>query len=591
MYTFSDEMRRSYEGSPLSFVYYQNIDGTAVPVLASDGFCKNTGIDRSHVLEWLSAGLFERMHPDDVGTMKRISNDFLLQKGTYDVLFHCRLGSHYHIIHGSGKWHTMPDGTELAVIQYMDVTKAHERMMSVEEIYDLNRRDVFYTDSITGLPNLNYLHEYGNERARVIRSEGKKPTVVFIDIFSMQSYNYQYGVREGDELLRLTGQEIKAQFPDSLLIRGANDHFILITEQGSQSGVGKIAEGIEQADDNIRRRANGVTSGIRCGICAADGEMDVRDALDHARHALRRINKDMTKTWAVFSQEADNRYWRERYVIEHFDRAIEEGWIRIYYQGITRVKTGSVSSFEALARWMDPVRGMISPGDFIPALQEYHQLYKLDIYMFEQVCRDVLVRMEHNLPLTPVSVNFSRQDFDHVDVVGKMNELYAKYDLDRFVDKSFFIVEITEQDLAAGAEHLEQQMHKIHENGYRLWLDDFGSGYSAINMFSRFSFDLVKFDMELLRHLDDNGGANRVILREMMNISKQLGAHTLIEGVETQEQLDFVQEIDCELVQGYYYYKPEPLEEILYRTGHGGKVRPCETKEEREALEAEWMES
>jgi hypothetical protein len=138
MYTFSDEMRRSYEGSPLSFVYYQNIDGTAVPVLASDGFCKNTGIDRSHVLEWLSAGLFERMHPDDVGTMKRISNDFLLQKGTYDVLFHCRLGSHYHIIHGSGKWHTMPDGTELAVIQYMDVTKAHERMMSVEEIYDLN---------------------------------------------------------------------------------------------------------------------------------------------------------------------------------------------------------------------------------------------------------------------------------------------------------------------------------------------------------------------------------------------------------------------------------------------------------------------
>ncbi len=591
MYTFSDEIRRSYEGSPLSFVYYQNIDGTAVPVLASDGFCKNTGIDRSHVLEWLSAGLFERMHPDDVGTMKRISNDFLLQKGTYDVLFHCRLGSHYHIIHGSGKWHTMPDGTELAVIQYMDVTKAHERMMSVEEIYDLNRRDVFYTDSITGLPNLNYLHEYGNERARVIRSEGKRPTVVFIDIFSMQSYNYQYGVREGDELLRLTGQEIKAQFPDSLLIRGANDHFILITEQDSQSGVGKIAMGIEQADDNIRRRANGVTSGIRCGICAADGEMDVRDALDHARHALRRINKDMTKTWAVFSQEADNRYWRERYVIEHFDRAIEEGWIRIYYQGITRVKTGSVSSFEALARWMDPVRGMISPGDFIPALQEYHQLYKLDIYMFEQVCRDVLVRMEHNLPLTPVSVNFSRQDFDHIDVVGKMNELYAKYDLDRFVDKSFFIVEITEQDLAAGAEHLEQQMHKLHENGYRLWLDDFGSGYSAINMFSRFSFDLVKFDMELLRHLDDNGGANRVILREMMNISKQLGAHTLIEGVETQEQLDFVQEIDCELVQGYYYYKPEPLEEILYRTSHGGKVRPCETKEEREALEAEWMES
>ncbi len=586
MYTFSEEMRKNYESSPLSFVYYQNIDGKAVPVLASDGFCRNTGIDRGHVLEWLQTGMYERMHPDDVGMISRISNDFLNERGPYDVIFRCRLGGEYVLIHGGGRWQEMPDGPKLALIQYLSVSEAIEGMTIAEKNYDLFKKDVFYTDSLTGLPNLNYLHEYGEERIREARLEGKTTTVIFTDVYSMQSYNLHYGVKEGDELLRLVGREMKAQFPDALVIRAANDHFIVVTNLDS---IEKIASGIEEADDNIRKKAHGVTSGIRCGICQVGDEMDVTDALDHARHALRRINNDMTRTWAVFSQEADNRYWRERYIIEHFDKALENGWIKIYYQAITRVSTGKISSFEALARWIDPVRGMISPGDFIPALQQYHQLYKLDIYMFEQVCREFIKRHENNLPLTPVSVNFSRQDFDHVDVVGKMNRLYEEYGIDRIADKSFFIVEITEQDLASGPKLLEEQMREIHKNGYRLWLDDFGSGYSAINMFSRFSFDLIKFDMELLRHLDDNGGANRVILREMMNIARKLGSHTLVEGVENEEQLEFMRQIGCELVQGYYYHKPEPLDDILFRTRNGMKIKMCETRQERDECERVWM--
>ena len=171
-----------------------------------------------------------------------------------------------------------------------------------------------------------------------------------------------------------------------------------------------------------------------------------------------------------------------------------------------------------------------------------------------------------------------------------MNELYRRYGMEQYVDKSYFIVEITEQDLAVGAAHLEDQMRRIRENGYRVWLDDFGSGYSAINMFSRFSFDLIKFDMELLRHLDDNNGANRVILREMMNIARQLGSHTLIEGVETQEQVAFVREIGCEMIQGYYYHKPEPLDEMLYSIRAGRKITRFETKQEREELERAWLE-
>ncbi|MBR4456557.1 MAG: EAL domain-containing protein [Solobacterium sp.] len=577
-YVFPEALKTAYESSPLSYVYYQNINGNAVPVLASNGFCDNTGMPREQVLNWLETGMFERMHPDDVGLTKKISEDFLQGKGEYNALFRCRINGMYEIIHGVGKWQVMPDGTKLAVIIYDNITEAREKLISFSREYDSFREDRFYTDPLSGLPNLNYLHEFGDERAAVMRSEHRKPSVIYSDVYSMQSYNNQYGVKEGDELLRLIASVLQERFPGGLVIRGSNDHFIVITDLDKEH----ITETIEEADKEICRRAYGNTSGLRWGICEMDEKEDVTDTLDHARHALRSINNDMTKIWAFFSQEEDERYWRERYIIEHFDRALEHGWIKVFYQGICRTKSGKVTAMEALARWIDPTRGMISPGEFIPVLQRYHQIYKLDIYIMEQVMKEIPLRQKANLSLVPISVNFSRQDFDHVDVPETIDQLYETYGLSDYIKKSKLIVEITEQDMAVGEEHFRKQLARIRECGYGLWLDDFGSGYSAINMFSQFTFDLVKFDMELLRHLDDGEGINRIILRQLVNFSKQIGIHTLAEGLETEEQLEFMKEIGCDLLQGFYFYRPTPLDEILYRLQNGQKQVECETDEERD---------
>ena len=587
MYEFPIEMRKAYEASALSFVYYENVDGQAVPVLASGGFCKNTGADRETVLEWLATGLFERMHPDDVGLACKVSREFLAKEGPYDIVFRSRIGDRYQLIHGLGSWQTMPDGEELAVIGYANVTKTREALTEIAEEYDAFQHDRFYNDSLTRLPNLNYLHEFGDERARVIKSEGHTPTVVFSDVFSMQSYNSQYGIKKGDDLLRLVARSLQEQFPDALLVRGANDHFIMVTDV---EDLQLVADRIELADKRIRREAYGNTSGIRSGICPMEGGRDVTDALDHARHALRRIDKDMTRVAAVYSKTADDRYWQERYVIEHFDQAMEQGQIKVFYQGIRRTSTEKLASFEALARWIDPNRGTISPADFIPALQRYHQLYRLDLYMFEQVCREVITRHENGLQLVPVSINFSRQDFDHVDVVSALDRIYDRYDLSRYIGKNYFIIEVTEQDLAEGVDSFHEQLSRIHESGYGLWLDDFGSGYSSFSMLSQFNFDLIKFDMEMIRHLDDNGGVNRVILRGLVGMSRELGIHTLIEGLENERQLRFVREIDIELVQGFYFHRPESLSEILYRIQGGDDALPCETEDERAAYRTIWLE-
>lgn len=588
MYNFPYEMRKAYEASPLSFVYYQNVDGNAIPVLASGGFFKNVGmgaVDSEWVLEWLETGLFDRMHPDDTGLVSKVSDDFLKKEGPYDIVFRCLIGDSYQMIHGVGKWQTMPDGTELAVIVYVNITETRDIMNSVIEKYGLFQKDRFYSDSLTGLPNINYLHEFAEDRVNVIRSEGAEPVVVYCDIYSMQSYNNQYGFSEGDKLLRLVASELQAHFPDALLVRGADDQFIFITEDRED-----LTDRLGEATKLIRKKAYGNTSGIRSGICHLGDSISVSDGINHAKNALKRINNDMTREFAIFSQEADDKYWNDRYIIESFDKAIEEKRIRVYYQGIIRTETGKLSALEALARWVDPVRGVISPGDFIPVLQRYHQLYKLDLNIFEQVCSEVRERLDNGLDPVPVSVNFSGQDFDHVDVTECMDRIYDRYEMSEILEKKNFIVEITEQDVASGSAGFWEQLGKIREAGYSLWLDDFGSGYSALNVFSRFNFDLVKYDMELLHRLNENGGVNRVILRSLVETAKKLGAHTLIEGLESEEQLEFVRDIGCELIQGFYYSRPEPLEAILKRLSEGDRMKVSETAEERLFYERKWLE-
>ena len=593
MYTFPKEMRAALESCEASFVYYQRIGDEAVPVLASEGFCQKTGMPREHVLEWLKRGMFERMYPDDVGIVSQVSEEFLRHEGPYDVVFRCRLSAlekgKYFLIHGLGSWQTMPDGTELAVIAYANLSATIQTIEDKIQAYGLFQRDRFYRDFLTDLPNTNYIHEFGREKVAQISSSGRTPMLVYSDVESMQSYNNQYGVEEGDALLRLIAASLKEFFPTSLVTRGADDHFIILADVDGEE---EIEDLLAQVNARVRQLARGNTGGVRSGVCPveADGSGDsVGRAIDHAKHALKRINTNLNQKVRFFSTQLDEAYWRSRYIVENIDRAIGSGWIKVYYHALYRVENQKIAAFEALARWVDPVRGIISPAEFIPALQKYHLLYKLDLCMFEQVCRDVRIRHENGLPQIPVSVNFSRQDFDHTDVVCRMNELYEKSGASKYVDKSYFIVEVTEQEVAADPESCQMQLRRLRENGYSIWLDDFGSGYSSFNMFSQFRFELIKYDMEMIRHLDDNDGANRLILRDLIHLAKALKLHTLIEGVETKEQLDFAREIGCEFVQGFYYQKPEPLDEILFRIRSGDTVRPCETAEERQERNRRWL--
>lgn len=178
-------------------------------------------------------------------------------------------------------------------------------------------------------------------------------------------------------------------------------------------------------------------------------------------------------------------------VIAHLDEAIEKHWIQVYYQPVIRTMTGELCGMEALARWIDPEIGFLSPGSFIPVLEQVRLIHRLDGFVFEEVCRMLRQRLDENLPITPVSFNLSRYDFDMMDVFAFIENTRRKY----AVPRDFLHVEITESVLAQDSHVIQQALTHLRQEGYEIWLDDFGSVYSSLNILKDYTVDLIKLDM------------------------------------------------------------------------------------------------
>ena len=207
---------------------------------------------------------------------------------------------------------------------------------------------------------------------------------------------------------------------------------------------------------------------------------------------------------------------------------------------------------------------MISPANFIPVLEEYREIQKLDTFVIEQVCKDLAeMRDEHSIEF-PVSVNFSRIDFELIDVQRLVKENLEKNRL----DSSMIHIEVTESALNVSNSSLQESLKKLNSNGFSLWLDDFGSGYSGLNILTEYEFNMMKIDMGFLRNFYSNK-KTKSVLKSIVSMAKEIGMQTLTEGVETEEIFEFLSSIGCDRIQGYLFGKPMPKKEILERIKNG----------------------
>ena len=591
MYIFPEDIKKSYESLKVPMIIIEPLaSGDYEPLAISDGFLDFHSLSRDYLKrfhnKWDNEILFERIHPEEKDKLRAISMDFLEKKTDYDITFRIRMDDGYHLMHSIGYWQTMEDGTDLAFLVYHDVQKHKDMFVEIANKYKLFQRDEFYVDALTNLPNINYVNKNGDNKIREIVARGKNPVVIYLDIDSMQSYNRRYELKRGDDLLVLVANILTEAFPHGIVARIFSDHFTVIDEYLSDE---EIVKKIESVNSKVKSRAFGITTGLNVGIYVGNKNDSLKECIDHSVRANKLVGEDLNKYYRFYTEEDDSLYNHQRYIIENFYTAMDNNWIKVFYQCFMRIETGKGMGFEALARWIDPEIGMINPDDFIPALEKYHLMHEMDLYMFEAVCKEIKIRYDEGLPLLPVSINFSRQEFDSIVVMEEINKSYEKYDIRQYgIDKSYFIIEITEQGLSKATDKFHEQLKKIRENGYKLWVDDFGSGYSSLNVFSSFDIDLIKFDMSLLINLDAHNGVNRVILKGMIDIAHELGVHTLCEGMETEEQKNFLLNAGCELGQGFFYHRPESLDTILERLHKDIPIPKWESEKERQAQDNNW---
>jgi diguanylate cyclase (GGDEF)-like protein len=405
-------------------------------------------------------------------------------------------------------------------------------------------------DELTGLPNPLLFSNYVQEL--LSKDTQSRFAFVVFDVDNFKAFNERYGFGEGDAALKALAATLRKLFGERYVTRVSCDMFRVI---GDVAGMNFK---VKEIHDKIHAFSKQGALEVKAGVYAQrEPNENIERCFMRARLAETSIKGRYDEYVAVYVDEMSSRERLKMYLITHIDEAIENEHIKVFFQPVIDVKTNKLCGFEALARWMDPVHGMISPLDFIGVLEEAHLIHKLDVFVLKKVCEQYRKEADLGHKCVPVSFNLSRLDF-------KLSEIYKE--VKRFTDMynvphEMLHIEITESVLEDDdGGYIKEQIKRFQDEKFEVWMDDFGSGYSSLNMLKDYDFDFTKIDMVFLRNFTEK---SKVVIQSMVEMAKRLHLGTLAEGVETQEHLEFLKAIGCDRVQGYYFSKPLPYDEVM----------------------------
>lgn len=436
-----------------------------------------------------------------------------------------------------------------AYLQKLNEARKEERLQQAHDIL----LKLSISDEVTGIANMNYFRGQALEKMQSKETVVENMIYLFLDIENFKTLNQKYGFWEGNSFLKNIADILNTLFENSLVAHFSNDNFVILTENKN------IKEKILELCKKISEFKYDIKLGLKVGAYKPQNKDELPlIACDHARYACYTIKKNYNITYCEYDEAMAVSFQKKQYIINNFDQAIENEHIKVFYQPLVDAKTGNVCGLEALSRWDDPTYGFLPPGDFIETLEEYHQIHRLDMFVVDRVCRDIDAAKKAGRKVLPISLNFSRLDFDSLNLAKEVGDCLEKYN----IDKTAIHIEVTESTLSEDDEKLKEELKSFRSQGYALWLDDFGSGYSGLNVLKEYDFDLIKIDMKFLSNFNGNKKA-RQILKNVINLAKDLGMQTLTEGVETQETYEFLRENGCEKLQGYLFGKPMSKQDFL----------------------------
>jgi len=423
-----------------------------------------------------------------------------------------------------------------------------------EEINDKNLffRNLEY-DNLTGLYNRTGFCKRA-DNLLIMDEQGVKAgkyALVCFDVLRFKAINDLFGDLAGNRLLKHIAEVASRIFGKNDLIGRPNaDHYLVLTTITGK----ELEEKIEQLLNEIAEFDLPFEITCNVGIYIANEPgIKVDSMIDRAVLAQASIKGSYTKRYNYYTEQLRNEMLGEQEITGIMATALAEKHFVVYYQPQYNHSTGMLLGAEALVRWKHPEKGLISPGVFIPIFEKTGFITKLDLYVFEQNCSFIRNCMDRGYAVVPISTNFSRHDIYQPDFVESLEKIRLKYD----IPSKYLCVEITESAVIGNVNHVNEVIEKLHQYGYVVEMDDFGSGYSSLNVLKDIELDVIKLDMLFLEDQKENNRGGTIV-SAVVRMAKWLDVPVIAEGVETLEQADFLRSIGCDYIQGYLYSRPLP---------------------------------
>ncbi|MBR5110834.1 MAG: EAL domain-containing protein [Clostridia bacterium] len=409
------------------------------------------------------------------------------------------------------------------------------------------------TDTLTGLYNRNFFFEYANRIHRA-NPEPKMDAVV-LNIEQFHTVNELHGKDFGDQVLRSVGEEIRSFLSRAEGIGGRfeGDRFDIFCspQENYQALLGRFQTRFRDLFPNASIR-------LRMGVAPWQEGVEPMRLFDRARTASS-IIRGSTKHLMVYDHEMHVREDLNHRLLNDFERALRNHEFKIYYQHKYDIQSEPprFNSAEALIRWHHPELGVIPPNDFIPLFESNGQISEIDKYVWRETARQIAQWRDKYGVTVPVSVNLSRVDALDPALKQTLDSLMEEYGL----ECQYLHLEVTESAYTEDAEHLRRVIQRLRAKGYKIEMDDFGSGYSSLNMLSSIPIDILKMDMGFIQNIEHDEKDVRLV-ELILDIASNLKVPVVAEGVETETQMLLLKKMGCALVQGYYFSKPLPAAEF-----------------------------
>ena len=398
------------------------------------------------------------------------------------------------------------------------------------------------------LKEMGLIRRFRRNVNNLILDSEKKIGFIQFDIRKFKIINDLYGEKFGDEVLDFIQKQLqeicnRKQFYVNL--RG--DVFMVVTEYEEEEELEAFVRKLNDRINNFKRVKLQMSYGV---YTVEDREMELRQMEDRAAMARKTAKNSVIGNIVFYQEQFKDSLYNRRFIENNMVAAILERQYLMYLQPKYSIEKNEIIGAEALVRWRHPERGMIYPDQFIPVIEENGFIRKVDYYIWEEACRFIRQCIDEGMPECPISVNVSRAHLQDDEVIRMLEEMIEKTGIPRHLLE----LEITE---TVDNKQVSRKALQLKEEGYKLLMDDFGSGYSSLNILLETPFDLIKLDKKFMENmmLSDKG---RLILEQVVAMANKLGLELLAEGVETKEQVELLKGIGCDQVQGYYYAKPMP---------------------------------